>query len=1589
MILSFSILHYYFFSLSPLFRLIQRFASYTRLASSLASLSEFINLMAMLLMGPQKGSQWQSEIDKNKKKEAEEKVQEEQQKQNMSQEAAVSATTYYSSINETSGERTDWWFTVPFQFKWPISAAPKRSTVEVNDLDKAYVSKFLISHTDAIDLKDCNKRLEKIYSKGASRKDVQELLVKLFSPYPNLHLFTFSEKGVDGLGLEAPLTRKDAACIDQYLRTEWRQPSDVIVLTTPGKFVSPDDGSLSIAPSFVDTARLSLLPAADGLAGNRANPITRRNALDVACAAVAGTQLQDIASLTGCILGVPGFRWPAGRANNDVLVDNRDWSYIINDYFQETSELDTEVGDAVRWAIQGMAITAGINQGNVSSCTVVRKEIEAIFLALATPGAQRSDILSAVSPSLQPAGMPAECRFVWPGKSRLKHELVDLEDNDRSILKKTLSNLSNWNQRFVDHETRLGLEEGTLFNNGKLLSVALKTCLSSQCVTRADVCSVLRALVLCKSEEDVKRAAPPLRFGPFTFRWTTPGSKEDTVDEGMRQEAMKFLNSNAKERDEVGEKHNKAAMDALHDVEACATRGDIEAVLRAWGDGKDPEFIRMSHGTSDFVWQTPSVSHVANILTKEDRAHARNYVQTTFVTAAEKERADSALSSMLKCITREHIEAVIRSLSRSESCSDIQQAACLVDHLPRFAWPTPGLQSDELSDRDRTAAHVYALQMGSVADRAVSGCDYRNSAETILRAAVKVSKRSGNDMAYGSGTSMSETTFEIDLTLPLAMAITHQNELFPSRYPAIIAKIEQGGQADLVGIQEGMHVHSINNQACAYKSIAWIQDLIDTAKADSTLNPKMSMVCAFEEETTTNTANTKNKQKSEQTTGQSNSIDDTVLMELSPGCGGVPNLFWPSFGFPRDPLRENDLRFARGFAAALAEVANLGILQDGFDEGDDTISVASAQEAIRRCASRRQAECVLCALCDDGNEEAVVAAIYMGKWKRSKILPPTEVELKAAESAENRYRNRSLWRKATKSSFNTEALTDTELNLSAAVAIDVASQVLGITYEQSAHARKIVLHAEDDVHRSSVLEACLSPSTLTKKSLRNARTEFDPTRLKNLLTDSPLPPDIVQEAIAKVVPALGNSEDARGQHLIDTFLSVSRTRQEMGADEGGEEGKGDVSIHGTRVDREHRSEYEAIINSVITFDTQRKKSILSAVHEAEKWAQLSEIFLRAIRGDGNKKIVKSARKIINDTLDQQYLEDAKDVVRTSYMNEGTNGKAHSKVQSELNKATNHYQLAHALLDVISNYSDIVSEMNLKRQGKAKLGYAGSPPKSNSKSLTGGKGIPAYTTTKTKSSSGAPVPFVDLRKEAFVTLMKNCSLLRNDCRTATVAAMTNVSNVRQALGVVLAAMSKDLLTPATAIAEDVAKASTVKYQKSFVVRSEREGALKIIHDARHKDPAGTVARAKKEIQYAREKSMLFECVEVVLLSYERNKGSKGGGAKYDPTSTHREQKAKDEAKVHLEHHAQANGGDLLAHINGLGEKANPLLIAKDLPPVMSQREAMAQIKGVDLMRKEKRQIKPSPTKPPGSGAGKEGPKAKQVQMIVTKNGIVAA
>ena len=88
-----------------------------------------------------------------------------------------------------------------------------------------------------------------------------------------------------------------------------------------------------------------------------------------------------------------------------------------------------------------------------------------------------------------------------------------------------------------------------------------------------------------------------------------------------------------------------------------------------------------------------------------------------------------------------------------------------------------------------------------------------------------------------------EITFEIDLTKPLAMAITHPEE-DQSHYPAVITQVHPNGQAEIAGIEIGMHIHQINGIDCKDKEHEWVIDLIQNAKKDASSDGKMIMICA-------------------------------------------------------------------------------------------------------------------------------------------------------------------------------------------------------------------------------------------------------------------------------------------------------------------------------------------------------------------------------------------------------------------------------------------------------------------------------------------------------------------------------------------------------------------------------------------------------------------------------------------------------------------------------------------------------------------------------------------------------------------------
>ena len=282
------------------------------------------------------------------------------------------------------------------------------------------------------------------------------------------------------------------------------------------------------------------------------------------------------------------------------------------------------------------------------------------------------------------------------------------------------------------------------------------------------------------------------------------------------------------------------------------------------------------------------------------------------------------------------------------------------------------------------------------------------------------------------------------------------------------------------------------------------------------------------------------------------------------------------------------------------------------------------------CVSRRQAECMLECVFDEGTAEEVIACLYLGKWAQSHVLPPTASELKAAAEAEVKSKSHNegggLWRKATKAKFNTESLTDSELNIMGAVAIDVASRTLGMSNVQSQCCRRAILHSSDDKHRASVLECCLDKSYvqagdsgMSKHVMKSVSRDFNAVQLESLIVESNLPEQVKLKGVAGIGDKLATDEDARARHLIDLFMALTTSSDNS-------EAKSSSGKKGAFIDRQHRKDVELVVNSVITFDIKRRKSILAAVHEAEHWYQLTEVFAAAIRGDGNKTVKRCASK---------------------------------------------------------------------------------------------------------------------------------------------------------------------------------------------------------------------------------------------------------------------------------------------------------------------------------------------------------------------------
>ena len=76
--------------------------------------------------------------------------------------------------------------------------------------------------------------------------------------------------------------------------------------------------------------------------------------------------------------------------------------------------------------------------------------------------------------------------------------------------------------------------------------------------------------------------------------------------------------------------------------------------------------------------------------------------------------------------------------------------------------------------------------------------------------------------------------FDIDVSLPMGLSIDNPAG-HASHYPAVICKITPNGQADLKGVQTGMHIHTINGKSCRDKKKSWLMNIIKEAKQHSKL----------------------------------------------------------------------------------------------------------------------------------------------------------------------------------------------------------------------------------------------------------------------------------------------------------------------------------------------------------------------------------------------------------------------------------------------------------------------------------------------------------------------------------------------------------------------------------------------------------------------------------------------------------------------------------------------------------------------------------------------------------------------------------
>lgn len=235
-------------------------------------------------------------------------------------------------------------------------------------------------------------------------------------------------------------------------------------------------------------------------------------------------------------------------------------------------------------------------------------------------------------------------------------------------------------------------------------------------------------------------------------------------------------------------------------------------------------------------------------------------------------------------------------------------------------------------------------------------------------------------------------------------------------------------------------------------------------------------------------------------------------------------------------------------------------------------------------------------------------------------------------------------------------------------------------------------------------------------------------------------------------------------------------------------------------------------------------------------------------------------------------------------------------------------------------------------------------------------------------------FLD-EKLRFIPVIETCTLIRDDLRVALKETFETTTEIGQCLNIITTALiaSKSNLPKETVLVqcERIARTNYAE-QTPLEEKEELNNLFQVLKITAHRDSGNTIARAKREIRLTatgganggqKNKNIYFECMEVVLLSYERAVNHTTHA--YDATNA--TMKRQIEKQKSLEHSIQQKGGDILGHINSLNEQADNAKSPssareqrlKKLPPVLTQREAMAKIKGVDLFRKSSKKKKTMP------------------------------